>query len=134
MGVHDSNPATTVTFIPLAMAIDAGGGVDALLANDALLDVALRAAAEGHELASRIGKAAPWASLLTRFVTRRTLKIGVGIAKHQAPEAVHYAEEHFGRKLHAQNVSMARAIVDLAREKGAPHDALAELADKLAAE
>ncbi len=131
LGVHESNPATTVTFIPIAMALDVGGGVDALLDDEALLDVALRAASEGLELAHRIGKVATWASLLTKFVSRATLKIGIGIAKQKAPEAIFYAEMHFGRKLHAQNVAMAEAIVRLAEEKGTPHAALAELRDRL---
>jgi ketopantoate reductase len=132
-GVHESNPATTVTFIPLMMALDVGGGVDALLANDALVHLALRAAHEGKELAVRLGKVASWATLLTKFVNRTTLRIGVGIAKHQSPEAVAYVDEHFGRKLHAQNVAMAEAIVGLAEQKGTPHDALVELRDRLRA-
>src|SRR5262249_22526099 len=90
-----------------------------------------RAAGEGHELALKIGKAASWASLLLKFVTRTTLKIGVGLAKQKSPEAIFYVDEHFGRKLHAQNVAMARAIVDLAKSKGTPRDALEELAERL---
>jgi len=132
LGVHESNPATTVTFIPLMMALDLGGGVDGLLENGDLLELALAAASEGHDLARKPGKVAAWVSILTKFVNKTTLKLGVGIAKHQSPEAVHYVEEHFGKKLHAQNVAMARAIVDLAKEKGTPHAALADLADRLA--
>jgi 2-dehydropantoate 2-reductase len=131
LGVHESNPATTVTFIPLTMALDVGGGVDGLMADEALVELAIRAAGEGHELAQRIGKVASWATLLTKFVTKTTLKIGVGLAKQKSSEAVFYVDEHFGRKLHAQNVAMARAIVDLAKEKGTPHEALEELAKLL---
>jgi 2-dehydropantoate 2-reductase len=132
LGVHETNPATTITFIPLMMALDVGSGVDTLLANDELVSLALDAANEGHALAQRIGKSATWVTLLTKFVGKTTLKIGVGIAKHHSPEAVAYVDEHFGRKLHAQNVAMARAIVELAKEKGTPHEALADLADRLA--
>jgi 2-dehydropantoate 2-reductase len=131
LGVHESNPATTVTFVPLMMALDVGHGVERLLADDALVELAIRAAGEGHELAQRIGKAAPWSSLLWKFVTKTTLRIGVGLAKQRSPEAVFYVEEHFGRKLHAQNVAMASAIVELAKAKGTPHAALEELADRL---
>ena len=134
MGVHESNPATTVTFIPITMALDVGGSIDGLLGDDELLDLALSAAGEGAELSHRIGKVAPWATLLTKFLNRTTLKIGVGIAKHQSPEAVRYVDEHFGRKLHAQNVQMARSIVELAKAKGSPHAALADLRDRLAAQ
>ena len=131
MGVHESNPATTVTFIPLTMALDAAGGIDALLGDKGLLDVALAAAAEGQALARKIGKVAAWATVLTRFLGHRTLKIGVGLARHHSPEGVSYVEEHFGRKLHAQNVVMARAIVELAAAKGTPHEALDELSARL---
>jgi 2-dehydropantoate 2-reductase len=131
LGVHESNPATTVTFLPLMMALDAGHGVERLLGDDALVDLAIRAAGEGHELARKIGKAAPWAALLLKFVTKTTLKLGVGLAKQKSPEAIFYVEEHFGRKLHAQNIAMARAIVELAKSKGTPHAALEELAERL---
>ncbi len=133
MGVHESNPATTVTFAPLTMALDAGGGVDGLLADRELTRLALRAASEGAELGRRIGAVASWAGVVTKFLNRITLRVGVGIAKLQSPEAVHYVDAHFGHKLHAQNVSMAAAIVALAEEKGTPHAALDALRDRLVA-
>src|SRR5262249_8814443 len=40
LGVHESNPATTVTFVPLMMALDVGHGVERLLADDALVELA----------------------------------------------------------------------------------------------
>ena len=43
-GVRETNPATTVSFIPLAMALDVAGGSDALLADGALLALAIEAA------------------------------------------------------------------------------------------
>ena len=131
MGVHETNPATTIAFIPLAMGLDAAGGIDALLGDEALLDLSLRAAAEGATLAHRLGKVATWAGVVLRFVGPTTLKLGVALARSRAPEAVAYVEAHFGRKLHAQNVAMAEAIVDLARERGVPHDAMIELTARL---
>ena len=131
MGVHETNPATTIAFIPLVMGLDAAGGIDALLGDEALLDLSLRAAAEGATLAHRVGKVATWASVVLRFVGPTTLKLGVALARSRAPEAVAYVEAHFGRKLHEQNVAMADAIVDLARERGVPHDAMIELTARL---
>ncbi|MGH7294205.1 MAG: ketopantoate reductase family protein, partial [Polyangiaceae bacterium] len=125
------NVATTVSFIPLAMALDAAGGLDALLDDHALLALAFRAADEGRELGRAVGKAEAWASTLLRFVGPHTLKVGVGIAKSRAPEAVAYAEQHFGRKLHAQNVAMADRMVDLAASRGTPHEALGKLLESL---
>jgi 2-dehydropantoate 2-reductase len=127
------NVATTVTFVPLAMALDVAGGVDAVLGDDALLSLALDAAGEGRDIAHSVGKAAAWASTLMRFVTPLTLKVGVGLAKSRAAEAVGYVDHHFGRKLHAQNVAMAEGMVKLAQEKGVEHARLAELLERLRA-
>jgi hypothetical protein len=132
-GVRDTNPATTIAFIPLAMGVDAGGGVDALLADRALLRTALAAVAEGLELAGRIGKTPGWVGLLTRFAGPTSLKVGIALAKARYPEALAYVEEHFGRKLHAQNVAMARGIVELAEAKGSRSEALRALLGRLEA-
>jgi 2-dehydropantoate 2-reductase len=125
------NVATTVSFIPLAMALDVAGSIDAVLHDGDLLSLALRAADEGRDLGKTVGKAEAWASMLLRFVGPMTLKVGVGLARSRAPEAVAYVEQHFGRKLHAQNVAMARRIVELAVQKGTSHEALATLLQRL---
>ncbi len=129
--VLERNVATTVSFIPIAMALDVAGTVEALLADDALLSLALDAASEGRELGKTVGKAEAWASLLLKFAGPRTLKMGVGLARSRAPEAVLYAEQHFGRKLHAQNVAMAARMTELARDKGVAAPALGELYARL---
>ena len=131
LGVHESNPATTLSFVPLAMGVDAAGGIDDLLADRGLLKIALDAVDEGLVLARRVGRTPAWLDLLTRFSGPLTLKVGIGIARSRAPEALRYVDEHFGRKLHAQNVVMARAIVALADEKGTPRDALGALLARL---
>ena len=125
------NVATTVSFIPLAMALDAAGSIEALLDEHALLSLAFHAADEGRELGRAVGKAEAWASTLLRFVGPMTLKVGIALARSRAPEAVAYVEQHFGRKLHAQNVVMARRIVDLAVDRGTPHEALRKLLERL---
>lgn len=129
--VLERNVATTVTFIPIAMALDVAGSAEALLGDDALLTLALDAASEGRELGKTVGKAEAWASMLLKFVGPRTLKMGVGLARSRAPEAVRYAEQHFGRKLHVQNVAMARRMIDLARDKGVAVPSLDELYARL---
>jgi len=125
------NVATTVSFIPLAMALDVAGSIDAALADGTLLDVAFEAADEGRELGKAVGKAEAWASTLLRFVGPLTLKVGVGLARSRAPEGAAYAEQHFGRKLHAQNVLMAERIVELAAARGVRHESLAKLLEML---
>lgn len=131
LSVHETNPATTVAFIPLAMAIDAAGGIDALLADAPLRDLAVRAVREGLELSRRIGRAAPWAGAVARFTGPTTLRLAVAVARTRSPEAFAYVDRHFGRKLHAQNLVMAAAMVDLAREKQTSHDALDSLLERL---
>jgi ketopantoate reductase len=125
------NVATTVSFVPLAMALDLAGSIDALLGDHELLSLAFDAAGEGRELGRAVGKAEAWASTLLRFVGPFSFKMGIGLARSRAPEAVAYVEEHFGRKLHAQNVAMSRRIVALAAERGTPHEALARLMQRL---
>ncbi len=78
-----------------------------------------------------MGKAEAWASTLLRFAGPRTLRIGIGLARGRSPEALAYAEQHFGRKLHAQNVAMAAQMVDLARERGTPAVKMSELLARL---
>ena len=80
-----------------------------------------------------MGKAAGWASTLLRFVGPKMRHMGAGIARSRAPEALAYVEQHFGRKLHEQNVLMGGRIVDLAREKKMPHEALTKLVERLRA-
>jgi ketopantoate reductase len=131
--VLQRNVATTVSFIPIAMALDVAGSIDGVLQDDALLALALEAADEGRELGRAVGKAEAWASMLLRFVGPFTLKVSVGVARSRAEEAVRYVERHFGRKLHAQNVAMAARIVEMAKDKGTRHDALEQLLQRLRA-
>ena len=126
------NVATTVSFIPLAMALDVAGSIDNLLDDDALLRLALDAADEGRDLGRTVGKAEAWATTLLRFVGHFTLKVGIGLARTRAPEACSYVEHHFGHKLHAQNLLMAQRIVDLAVQKNVSHVALDRLRGRLA--
>ncbi len=126
-GVEALDAATTVGFFPLLAAIDAGGGVDSLLEHRDLLSTALDAAKETEALAKKVGRPAPWASILTKFVGPFTIKPGIALARKLAPEAVHFVEQHFGPKLHAQHVAMGEAILAIARDRGQPMPALAKL-------
>jgi ketopantoate reductase len=125
--VLQRNIATTLSFLPLGIAIDVGGGIDKVLRNDELLAIAIEATKEGRALGELLGRPPAWAAMLMRFVGPLALKAGVAIARARAPEALRYTEEHFGHKLHAQNVAMANAILDLAREKGVRRDAMDRL-------
>jgi 2-dehydropantoate 2-reductase len=131
--VHKTNPATTISFIPLAMGMDAAGGIAPLLADRPLLRITLDAVVEGKALAAQVGHTPTWIDLLARFAGPISLRLGVGLARSRAPEVLSYVEEHFGMKLHAQNLAMARVIVAMAREKGTRADALQRLLGRLEA-
>lgn len=133
LGVHETNPATTVCFIPLGMALSLAGSLDALARDPALLDLARRACAEGVALGRRIGRpelAGPLAPLVARPALLRPAARALA---RWSPEAVFYAEEHFGRKLRAQHLVMARDMRSLAEDKGVTHEAIDAIADRLAA-
>ena len=125
------NVATTVSFLPLMFGIDAAEGVEPLLKDAALLSLALDGVHEGQKLAQTFGPAAPWSGTVLRFLGPFTLKMGIAVVRSRAPEVLRYIDDHFGRKLRAQNVAMAQAMVALCREKGVKSTALEQLAAKL---
>lgn len=131
LGVHETNPATTVGFIGIAMAISLAGSVAGLVEDEELLALAVRSAHEGREIGHRIGRADPLAAIGAAVVTPLALRLFFAGLRRFSPEAVFYAEEHFGRKLRRQHVVMAREIAELAAAKGAPSGAYAELARRL---
>lgn len=131
LGVHERNPATTVCFIAIGMVLSIAGSVPALLADETLLTLATRACREGARLSHRIGEPEPWAPLAPALAAPWALRTWLGALAQLSPEAVFYAEEHFGRKLKEQHRVMIREMIELAREKGLPHEAFDELARRL---
>lgn len=123
--VRTSNPATTVAFFPVALALDAGGGsADAVLADRALTALAFDALVETRALAHAIGHVAPWTDLLVKFLRPGSLRIGVAIAERAAPEAVRFVEVHLGSKIHAQHAKMGATIASMLADRAMPHSAL----------
>jgi 2-dehydropantoate 2-reductase len=133
MGVHEKAPATAIGFAPLAAAVLAAGGVEALLDDDALLDLALEAADEARDLARAVGEMASWANVLLKFTSKLTVKMGVALARSRAREAIAYADDRFARRGRDQTAAMMSAVVELAIEKGAAHDSLERLRDSVGA-
>jgi hypothetical protein len=130
-GVLAENVATMVSFMPIAFALDSAGGIDALLGDKDLLHLGIDGVKEAGELAKKIGQPSSWANLLLKFVGGFTLKAGIAVAKRTSPEAVFYVEEHFGRKLHDQNLSMAQWMMKLAEEHETRSDSLHALYTRL---
>jgi 2-dehydropantoate 2-reductase len=125
--VAGCNAASTTAFFPLVAGIDAGGSIDGVLTDKALLETVLDAAKECDTLARRLGKMASWAHLFMKFVGPFTLKPGVALARRLAPEIVQFVERHFGHKLHAQHLAMGNAILELGKEHRVEMPALLRL-------
>jgi 2-dehydropantoate 2-reductase len=133
LGVHETNPATTVCAIGVGMSLAIAGSFDALADDEALADLASRACREGVAIARTIGRPLAGATLAPWLASGWSLRAARALLGRFSPEALFYAEEHFGRKLRAQHVAMAREIVELARARGLGHAAFDELAARLAA-
>jgi ketopantoate reductase len=131
LGVHETNPATTVSMIPIGMAVGLAGGMEALAADPLLLALTSRACGEGVELGHRIGRSEAGARLGPLLATPLAMRVAVAALRRLSPEALFYVDEHFGRKLRGQHRMMAHAMVDLASQKNVGHAALRELATRL---
>ena len=133
LGVHETNPATTVCFIAIGMALSVAGTADALSNDDALLSLTARACREGAALSRRIGRPEAWAPLAPALASPWAMRWWLRALRRLSPEGVLYAEEHFGRKLRIQHRAMIREMIALAIEKELRHDALDELSECLLA-
>ena len=131
LGVHETNPATTVCFISLGMLIAVAGGGLALAEDEELLSLATRTCREGVRLSYRLGEPEIWGPLTPAITAPWALRGWLRILAQLSPEALFYADEHFGRKLKAQHRVMIREMVALASARGLPHDAFDELARRL---
>ncbi len=130
LGVHETNPAITVTLAPWFVAVGIAGSVEALLQNDALLGLTERATGEARELGTRVGTM-PVAGHLTRFLKPWLLRFGKRLLDSSQKEVFHYIDEHFGHKLRAQHHAMIADVLEMCAEKGVKADALVEMRDRL---
>ena len=131
LGVHESNPATTLCMIPIAMAVGLAGGLEELAGDAPLLALTSRACGEGVELARTLGRPEPGVLLGPLLATPLAMRAIASVVRRLSPEALFYVDEHFGRKLRAQNRLMAREMALLARERSTAHRAIDELATRL---
>jgi 2-dehydropantoate 2-reductase len=131
LGVHEKNPATTVRFIAMGMALAIAGSTKALASDERLLVLTSRACREGSDLASRIGEPEAWTVFAPVLAAPWAFPLWLDLLGRASPEGLFYAEEHFGRKLRAQHRVMIHDMIDLARDKGLPHAAFDEMAARL---
>lgn len=113
------------------MAFAVAGSAEDLMKDDTLLSLTTRACREGASLGKRLGTMEPWAAFSPVIAAPWAMKTWLGLLPKVSPEALFYAEEHFGRKLASQHRAMIREMIDLAIEKGVEHQAFAELARQL---
>ncbi len=131
LGVHEKNPATTVCFIAIGMAVAIAGSADALAEDEALASITAEACREGVRLAHRLGAPEPWAVMAPSFAAPWAMRLWIRAFYKLSPEGISYFEEHFGRKLVEQHRVMAREIIALAEEKRLPHEGWDALALRL---
>lgn len=118
LGVQESSAAGAIAILPLLIAIDAGGSIDALMEQGPLLTTMFRALKEARVLAERCGQVPGWARMLDRFLGPLTLKVGLALGRRRSAEIVSFVESSFGRRARAQNAFLAEEMLALADEKG----------------
>jgi hypothetical protein len=127
--VKTTNPATTIAFFPILLALQAAGGsFTQLIGDHALLKLALEAGREARALSRTVGELARFSSIFLSFASPFTVRAGIKLAKSRAPESIVFLEKHFGTKLEPQHQAMLSMILELAQERGTPVDALRRLA------
>jgi 2-dehydropantoate 2-reductase len=128
LGVHESNPATTVGFIAIGMGLAIAGSAAALAADEELCGLVSRACTEGGRLAHRIGRPEPLALAFPFLTSKWALRLWL---RALPAEARFFAEDHFGRKIADQHRVMIRQMIELAAEKALPHSAFDEIERRL---
>lgn len=127
VGVSRRNPATTIAFFPLGVALNQAGTIDALVGDRALLTLALEACTETAELAHHIGPVELPVRALTAVAGPRTLRAALALARRRTPELLGFLESHFGSKLGEQHELMGDEILELGAEQGLRMPRLREL-------
>lgn len=125
--VRARNPATTMAFFPISVAVSRAGGIERLLADRQLSELGARAARETSVLAARIGPIDPPLRLLLRGVGPRTLRGAFALLGKLLPQATGFVDSHFGTKLGAQHRALGAEILELGRREGVPLPSLERL-------
>ncbi len=125
--VRRRNPATTITFFPLSLALAVAGGARELSRRPELLALATSACRETLRLARRLGPIELPAAVAARAVRPWWLAGALTLASVVFPRATHFVDEHFGAKLMAQHRRLSEEILELARTHQVRMQAFPEL-------
>jgi len=128
--VRKRNPATTIAFFPISVAVSRSGGIDALLRHSTRLELTARAVRETLTLARELGPIEPPAALAGRFVGPRSLRAALRLSRWALPQATRFIDSHFGTKLSEQHRVLGSEILELGRRHSLALPALAELLDE----
>lgn len=125
--VRARNPATTIAFFPISVAVSRSGGTEALLENPERLALAARASKETLALARLIGPIEAPVALAGRFLGPGSLRGALRLSRLVMPRAVEFLDTHFGTKLSGQHRVLGAEILELGKRRSLPLDGLAEL-------
>jgi 2-dehydropantoate 2-reductase len=127
------NASTTIAFFPFTAALGIAGSVDAVLADKDLVQAVIESVKDCEALATKVGRVASWAKILSRFIGPYTLKPGVALARRISPESVRFVEAHFGPKLALQHRAVGAAILEMGSVLGVPMTELQKLLARMPA-
>lgn len=125
--VRARNPATTMAFFPISVAVSRAGGIERLLEDPELCRLGARAARETYALARQIGPIDAAAALALRTVTPGTLRAAFTLLTRLLPRATRFVDDHFGDKLGQQHRCLGAEILELGSAHGVPLPSLAAL-------
>lgn len=130
--VRRRNPATTVTFFPLSLALSLAGSARSLASETELLELAAGGCRETLRLARRLGPIELPAALVARCVRPWWLSRALQLADRAFPRATHFVDQHFGAKLKSQHRRLSEEILALGRTHHVAMPAFGELVARAA--
>lgn len=125
--VRTRNPATTIAFFPISVAVSRAGGIERLVGDQELCRLGAHAARETSALARQLGPIDAAAGLVLRAVTPGTLRGAFALLTRVIPQAARFVDDHFGDKLGEQHRRLGAEILELGRKYAVPLPSLAEL-------
>lgn len=125
--VRERNPATTMAFFPISVAVSRAGGIERLLEDPELCRLGARAARETRALAKHIGPIDAAAGLVLGAVTPATLRGAFTLLTRVFPQATRFVDDHFGDKLGAQHRHLGAEILELGKKHSVPLPSLERL-------
>jgi 2-dehydropantoate 2-reductase len=116
--VRTRNPALTMAFFPITVAVSRAGGIDELLRDAPLAELGARATRETLQLAREVGPIDTAVAMALRALTPRTLRGAFLLLVRLFPRATRFVDTHFGDKLGDQHRRIGAEILELGEQHG----------------